>query len=41
MGHRIKTREDLSGDVEAIRALSDGTLEGLADPRRGGVALGF
>jgi gamma-glutamyltranspeptidase/glutathione hydrolase len=41
MGHRIKTREDLSGDVEAIAAAPDGTLGGLADPRRGGTALGF
>jgi gamma-glutamyltranspeptidase/glutathione hydrolase len=41
MGHRIKTREDLSGDVEAIRVRPDGILEGLADPRRGGTALGF
>jgi gamma-glutamyltranspeptidase/glutathione hydrolase len=41
MGHRVKTRADLSGDVEAIRALPDGTLEGLADPRRLGSALAF
>ena len=41
MGHRMKLREDLSGDVEAIRVLPDGTLQGLADPRRGGVALGY
>jgi gamma-glutamyltranspeptidase/glutathione hydrolase len=41
MGHRIKTREDLSGDVEAIGVLPGGSLEGLADPRRGGSALGF
>lgn len=41
MGHRMKLREDLSGDVEAIRALADGSLEGLADPRRGGFALGY
>ena len=41
MGHTVKQREDLSGDVEAIRVLPHGSLQAMADPRRGGVALGF
>ena len=41
LGHQVARREDLSGDVEAIRVLPDGTLAGLADPRRSGVALGY
>jgi gamma-glutamyltranspeptidase len=41
MGHTVKTREDLSGDVEAIAVVPGGGLEGLADPRRMGTALGF
>ena len=41
MGHRVRVRDELSGDMEAIQALPDGTLQGMADPRRGGVALGW
>jgi gamma-glutamyltranspeptidase/glutathione hydrolase len=41
MGHALKAREDLSGDVEAIAVAAGGTLEGLADPRRMGTASGF
>ena len=38
---RLHERDEFAGDVEAIRVLTDGTLEGMADPRRGGTALGF
>ena len=41
LGHKVVEREELSGDVEAIQVLPDGSLAGLADPRRGGTALGF
>ncbi len=50
-GHRMAERTPglpdaylsggLSGDVQAIRVLPDGTLRGYSDPRRGGVAAGF
>ena len=40
MGHRLAARDELAGDVEAIRRRPDGTLEGIADPRRGGTAIG-
>jgi gamma-glutamyltranspeptidase/glutathione hydrolase len=39
-GHEVVVRDELSGDVQAVRVAADGTLEGVADPRRGGVALG-
>jgi gamma-glutamyltranspeptidase len=38
MGHRLEVRAEPSGDVQAVRVGSDG-VEGVADPRRGGVAL--
>jgi len=41
MGHTIEVRGGVSGDVQAIRVLADGTLEGQSDPRRGGRALGY
>jgi len=41
MGHTVAERSELSGDVEAVGVRADGTLEGVADPRRGGVALGL
>jgi gamma-glutamyltranspeptidase/glutathione hydrolase len=40
-GHRTMEREEPSGDVQAIRVLPDGSLEGRSDPRRGGAALGY
>jgi gamma-glutamyltranspeptidase/glutathione hydrolase len=41
MGHAVAERQDVSGDVQAIRRLEDGSLEGQADPRRGGSAEGY
>jgi len=41
LGHAVTERSELSGDVQAVRVREDGTLEGAADPRRGGVALGL
>ena len=51
MGHAVAERTagppgayvsgGVSGDVQAIRVLPDGTLHGYSDPRRGGTALGF
>ncbi|HEY9899245.1 MAG TPA: gamma-glutamyltransferase [Pantanalinema sp.] len=39
MGHTIKVRP--LGDAQAIVRKPDGTLEGWADPRKGGKALGY
>jgi gamma-glutamyltranspeptidase/glutathione hydrolase len=41
MGHAVRERSELSGDVQAIQVSADGTLEGVPDPRRGGVAIGL
>jgi len=47
MGHAVRERFDPSslypyiGDIQAIMVLSDGTLEGASDPRRGGAAVGY
>ena len=41
MGHTVGERSELSGDVQAIQVNGDGTLEGVPDPRRGGVAIGL
>jgi gamma-glutamyltranspeptidase len=41
LGHTLKARDELAGDVEAILVRPDGTREGVADPRRGGLAIGF
>ena len=40
-GHTVVVRGGISGDVQAIRVLADGTLEGQSDPRRGGRAVGY
>ena len=40
-GHTLVERGDISGDVEAIMVMPDGTLEAAADPRRGGAAVGW
>jgi gamma-glutamyltranspeptidase/glutathione hydrolase len=39
MGHKVETREMTSG-LHILRVLSNGTVEGGADPRREGLALG-
>lgn len=41
MGHRVEPASEPWGDVQAILRTPDGTLLGVSDPRRGGVALGF
>ena len=47
MGHSVTERfdpEDLYpyiGDIHAVMVLPDGTREGVADPRRGGAAVGY
>ena len=37
-GHRVRIGDETWGDVEAIGVAEDGTLEAVADPRRGGRA---
>jgi gamma-glutamyltranspeptidase/glutathione hydrolase len=39
-GHQVHDRGEPWGDVQAVYVGHDGGLEGVADPRRGGVALG-
>jgi gamma-glutamyltranspeptidase/glutathione hydrolase len=47
MGHVVEERYDLDepypyiGDLHAIHVTPDGIVEGVADPRRGGAAIGF
>lgn len=42
LGHRVEgCKKEVWGDVQAILKQSDGSLSGISDPRRGGVALGF
>ncbi|MGE0158867.1 MAG: gamma-glutamyltransferase [Gemmatimonadales bacterium] len=41
IGHEVRERPELSGDVQAIAVRADGALEGAPDPRRGGVAIGL
>ena len=40
-GHEVVERPEPWGDVQAVAVREDGRLEGVADPRRGGVALGI
>ena len=40
-GHTMVERGDISGDVEAIMVMPDGTLEAASDPRGGGAAVGW
>ena len=40
-GHTMVERGGVSGDVEAIMVMPDGTLEAASDPRRGGAAVGW
>ncbi|MCL7964076.1 MAG: gamma-glutamyltransferase [marine benthic group bacterium] len=41
MGHEVRERSGISGDVESIWIAPDGTRYGAADRRRDGSALGF
>jgi gamma-glutamyltranspeptidase len=41
LGHTVRERPEWSGDVQAIAVAADGALEGVPDPRRGGVAIGL
>jgi gamma-glutamyltranspeptidase / glutathione hydrolase len=40
-GHRIEERSGFQGDVQSILIRPDGVLVGVADPRRGGAAVGL
>ncbi len=40
-GHTLVERSGISGDVQAIMVMPDGTLEAASDPRRGGAAVGW
>ena len=40
-GHTVVERGGISGDVQAIMVMPDGTLEAASDPRRGGAAVGW
>ena len=41
MGHTVVERSGVSGDVQAIMVMPDGTLQAASDPRRGGAAVGW
>ena len=40
MGHAVAERDGYQGDVQSIVVLPDGGLSAVADPRRGGAAVG-
>ena len=40
LGHNLEARPGYQGDTQSILVLSDGTLTGVADPRKGGATLG-
>src|SRR5690606_11886572 len=40
LGHEIEERPGFQGDLQTIMVLPDGVAAGVADPRRGGAALG-
>ena len=40
MGHEVVEHHELFADAQAVLLRGDGTLHGVSDPRRGGVALG-
>lgn len=40
MGHELRERPGYQGDVQTIMVLPGGVLAGVADPRRGGAAVG-
>ena len=40
-GHTMVERSGVSGDVQAIMVMPDGTLQAASDPRRGGTAVGW
>jgi gamma-glutamyltranspeptidase/glutathione hydrolase len=40
LGHEVKEATQPWGDVQAVAVGTDGSLQGVADPRRGGTALG-
>ena len=41
LGHRLEARPGYQGDTQSIVILGDKTLVGVADPRRGGAAVGL
>ncbi|HEX5726046.1 MAG TPA: gamma-glutamyltransferase [Longimicrobiaceae bacterium] len=41
MGHVVTERPGFQGDVQSIVILPDGVISGIADPRRGGAAVGI
>jgi gamma-glutamyltranspeptidase/glutathione hydrolase len=40
MGHALAEREGYQGDVQSIMVLPNGGQSAIADPRRGGAAVG-
>jgi gamma-glutamyltranspeptidase / glutathione hydrolase len=40
LGHAVEERPGFQGETQSIMRLPDGTLIGVADPRRGGAAVG-